>query len=138
MFAKLENLKELVKTTTKQGNPAHLDPGVRRTVARFEMKIAAMKYTGLRYLTKQIKGEPLTSETSVNKLHRASLEIEMDDFAVELTGQAGLQLRGGEEAVDGGTWSKSALNWPNVVIGGGTPNIQRNIISERLLGMPKD
>ena len=108
MFAKLENLKELVKTTTKQGKPAHLDPGVRRTVARFEMKIAAMKYNGLRYLTKQIKGEPLTSETSVNKLHRASLEIEMDDFAVELTGQAGLQLRGGEEAVDGGTWSKSA------------------------------
>ncbi len=138
MFAKLENLKELVKTTTKQGKLAHLDPGVRRTVARFEMKIAAMKYNGLRYLTKQIKGEPLTSETSVNKLHRASLEIEMDDFAVELTGQAGLQLRGGEEAVDGGTWSKSALNWPNVVIGGGTPNIQRNIISERLLGMPKD
>ena len=138
MFAKLENLKELVKTTTKQGKPAHLDLGVRRTVARFEMKIAAMKYNGLRYLTKQIKGEPLTSETSVNKLHRASLEIEMDDFAVELTGQAGLQLRGGEEAVDGGTWSKSALNWPNVVIGGGTPNIQRNIISERLLGMPKD
>jgi hypothetical protein len=78
-------------------------------VARFEMKIAAMKYNGLRYLTKQIKGEPLTSETSVNKLHRASLEIEMDDFAVELTGQAGLQLRGGEEAIDGGTWSKSAL-----------------------------
>ena len=138
MFAKLENLKELVKTTTKQGKPAPLDPGARRTVARFEMKIAAMKYNGLRYLTKQIKGEPLTSETSVNKLHRASLEIEMDDFAVELTGQAGLQLRGGEEAVDGGTWSKSALNWPNVVIGGGTPNIQRHIISERLLGMPKD
>ena len=71
-----------------------------------------MKYNGLRYLTKQIKGEPLTSETSVNKLHRASLEIEMDDFAIELSGQASLQLRGGEEAVDGGTWSKGALNWP--------------------------
>ena len=138
MFAKLENLKELVKSTKKQGKPAHEDQGVRRKVAQFEMKIAAMKYNGLRYLTKQIKGEPLSSETSVNKLHRASLEIEMDDFAVELTGQAGLQLRGGEDAVDGGTWSKSALNWPNVVIGGGTPNIQRNIIAERLLGMPKD
>ena len=138
MLAKLDNLKELVKASKKQGKPAQEDPGVRRKVARFEMKIAAMKYNGLRYLTKQIKGEPLTSETSVNKLHRASLEIEMDDFAVELTGQAGLQLRGGEEAIDGGTWSKSALNWPNVVIGGGTPNIQRNIISERLLGMPKD
>ena len=138
MFEKLDRLKALVKQSSKQGKPAVEDPGVRRTIAKFEMKIAAMKYNGLRYLTKQIKGEPLTSETSVNKLHRASLEIEMDDFAVELSGQAGLQLRGGDEAVEGGRWSKSALNWPNVVIGGGTPNIQRNIIAERILGQPKD
>jgi alkylation response protein AidB-like acyl-CoA dehydrogenase len=138
MLEKLDNLKNLVKTVTKQGKPASEDPKVRRSIARFEMKVAAMKFNGLRYLTKQIKGEPLTSETSVNKLHRASLEIEIDDFAVQLTGQAGLQLQGGENAVDGGKWSKSALNWPNVVIGGGTPNIQRNIIAERLLGQPKD
>ena len=138
MYEKLDKLKNLVQNTRKQGKPASEDPGVRRTIARFEMKIAAMKYNGLRFLPKQIKGEPLTSETSINKLHRASLEIEMDDFAVELNGEAGLQLRGGEQAVDQGTWSKSALNWPNVVIGGGTPNIQRNIIAERLLGQPKD
>jgi alkylation response protein AidB-like acyl-CoA dehydrogenase len=138
MFDKLDRLKELVKSTSKQGKPASEDQNVRRTIAKFEMKIAAMKYNGLRYMTKQIRGEPLSSETSVNKLHRASLEIEMDDFAVAITGQAGLQLRGGEHAVDNGTWSKSALNWPNVVIGGGTPNIQRNIIAERILGQPKD
>jgi alkylation response protein AidB-like acyl-CoA dehydrogenase len=136
--AKLDDLKTLVKNSSRQGKPASEDPKVRRAVAKFEMKISAMKYNGLRYLTKQIKGEALTSETSVNKLHRASLEIEMDDFAIELSGQAGLQLKGGEEAVDNGTWSKGALNWPNVVIGGGTPNIQRNIIAERILGQPKD
>ena len=138
MFDKLDSLKDLVRKTTKQGKPASEDPKVRRTLAMFEAKIAAMKYNGLRYLTKQIKGEPLTSETSVNKLHRASLEIEMDDFAVELTGQAGLQLAGGDDAVDGGSWAKASLGWPNVVIGGGTPNIQRNIIAERILGQPKD
>ncbi len=138
MSAKLDTLKALVRRTKKQGQPAGKDPKVRRTLAVFETRIAAMKYNGLRYLTKQIKGEPLTSETSVNKLHRASLEIEMDDFAVELTGQAGLQLRGGSDAVENGRWAKSSLNWPNVVIGGGTPNIQRNIIAERILGLPKD
>jgi len=138
MFDKLDTLKDLVHKTTRGGKPAAEDPKVRRTIATFEAKIAAMKYNGLRYLTKQIKGEPLTSETSVNKLHRASLEIEMDDFAVELTGQAGLELKGGDHAVDGGSWAKSSLNWPNVVIGGGTPNIQRNIIAERILGQPKD
>ena len=138
MFSKLDELKDLVKSTRVQGKPAAEDPAVRRQLARFETKIAAMKYNGLRYLTKQIKGEPLSSETSVNKLHRASLEIEMDDFAVSLSGEAGLQLKGGENAVGGGSWSKSALHWPIVVIGGGTPNIQRNIIAERILGLPKD
>ncbi|MCZ6617836.1 MAG: acyl-CoA dehydrogenase family protein [Gammaproteobacteria bacterium] len=138
MFGKLDTLKALVKRTNRQGKPASKDPKVRRTLAVFEAKIAAMKYNGLRYLTKQIRGEPLTSETSVNKLHRASLEIEMDDFAVELTGQSGLQLKGGSDAVENGRWAKSSLNWPNVVIGGGTPNIQRNIIAERILGLPKD
>ena len=138
MFDKLDTLRELVKKTTVQGRPAAEDPKVRRTLALFEAKIAAMKYNGLRYLTKQLKGEPLSSETSVNKLHRASLEIEMDDFAVALTGQAGLVTPGGDAAVDGGRWAKSSLAWPNVVIGGGTPNIQRNIIAERILGQPKD
>ncbi len=138
MFEKLDTLKALVNSSTKQGKPANRDPAVRRRIAVFETKIAAMKYNGLRYLTKQIKGEPLTSETSVNKLHRASLEIEMDDFAVELTGQSGLLLKGSDTTVDGGSWAKSSLNWPNVVIGGGTPNIQRNIIAERILGQPKD
>jgi alkylation response protein AidB-like acyl-CoA dehydrogenase len=138
MFDKLDALRELVRKTTRQGRPASQDPKVRRTLAMFEARIAAMKYNGLRYLTKQIKGEPLSSETSVNKLLRASLEIEMDDFAVELTGQAGLQLPGGDSTVDRGRWAKASLSWPNVVIGGGTPNIQRNIIAERILGQPKD
>ena len=138
MFAKLEALKNLVRTTKRQGQPAADDPAVRRRIGEFEAKIAAMKYNGLRYLTKQLRGEPLSSETSVNKLHRASLEIEMDDFAVELTGLAGVQLPGSDEAVDGGRWARSSLGWPSVVIGGGTPNIQRNIIAERILGLPKD
>ena len=137
MFARLDALKALVKATRRQGRPAAEDPAVQRRIGEFEAKIAAMKYNGLRYLTKQLRGEPLSSETSVNKLHRASLEIEMADFAVELTGMAGVQL-GGDDAADGGSWARSSLGWPGVVIGGGTPNIQRNIIAERILGLPKD
>ena len=137
MFARLDALKDLVNTTQRQGKPAAEDPTVQRRIGEFEAKIAAMKYNGLRYLTKQLRGEPLSSETSVNKLHRASLEIEMADFAVELTGMAGVQL-GGDHAAAGGSWARSSLGWPSVVIGGGTPNIQRNIIAERILGLPKD
>ena len=138
MYARLDQLKELVGKVRRHGKPAAEDAGVRRRLARYEVIIAAMKYNGLRYLTKQLRGEPLTSETSVNKLHRAHLEIDMYDFAVELLGHAGMMPKGSEAAVDRGAWTRGSLSWPNVVIGGGTPNIQKNIIAERLLGQPKD
>lgn len=135
---RLEALKELIKKTKKNGKPVSADASVRRKVAQFEAKIEAMRLNGLRYLTKQIKGEPLSSETSVNKLHRANLEVEMGEFAVDLIGSSGSHLRGSNDAVDNGRWSFASLNWPDVVIGGGTPNIQKNIIGERILGLPKD
>ncbi|MAV26418.1 MAG: acyl-CoA dehydrogenase [Gammaproteobacteria bacterium] len=138
MYSKLATLKELIKTTEYNGKSASENRDVRRTVARFEAKIEAMRLNGLRYLTRQIKGEPLSSETSVNKLHRASLEVEMGDFALEVLGPAGLQLRHQEGSVDNGKWASDALDWPSVVIGGGTPNIQKNIVGERILGLPKD
>ena len=43
-----------------------------------------------------------------------------------------------EGTLDGGKWQHFALSWPEVVIGGGTPNVQKNIIAERILGLPKD
>ena len=138
MYEKLERLKNMVRETSKNGASAIKDQRVRRTLATFEAKIESMKLNGLRYLTKQIKGEPLSSETSVNKLLRANLEVSMSDFAVELLGTAGLQLKGQEANVDRGHCARDSLRWPDVVIGGGTPNIQKNIISERILGLPKD
>jgi alkylation response protein AidB-like acyl-CoA dehydrogenase len=134
----LEALKRLAEKTTRGGRPASQDPGVRARIARFETRIQAMRMNGLRYLTKQIRGEPLGSETSVSKLLRAQLEVEMGDFAVEIQGAAGPLVEGAQVAADGGRWQKMALSWPEVVIGGGTPNIQKNIIAERILGLPKD
>ena len=138
LYQKLEQLRELVKTTRKGGQEAASVAGIRKRLARIEARIEAMRLNGMRYLTKQLHGEPLSSETSVNKLHRAELEVEMGEFAVELLGQAGLQMKGTEGAVAGGRWATDVLSWPNVVIGGGTPNIQKNIIAERILGLPKD
>ena len=97
-----------------------------------------MRLNGLRALTKQLRGEPLGSETSVNKLHRANLEVELGELALEIEGSRGALAAGSDVVPDGGHWQRFALNWPEVVIGGGTPNIQKNIIAERILGLPKD
>ena len=120
----------------KNGKPAALDPGVRRRIARADAKIEAMRLNGLRFLTKQLRGENVGAETSVNKLHRATLEVELGELALEIEGAAG--VLDGAAAPEQGKWQRMALSWPEVVIGGGTPNIQRNIIAERIIGLPKD
>ncbi len=136
--SKMEELKELARRTVRAGCPAIENPSIRRRIQRADIRVEAMRLNGLRFITKQLKGQPLGSETSINKLHRASLEIEIGELAMEIAGSASTLTRGADEAPDGGSWAQVALSWPDVVIGGGTPNIQRNIIAERILGLPKD
>jgi alkylation response protein AidB-like acyl-CoA dehydrogenase len=137
LLRRVEELKDLARASTKNGRPALEDAAVRRRLARAETRIQSMRLNGMRFLTKQLKGEPLGAETSINKLHRADLEIELAEIALDLQGSAA-SYAGGDGAVDGGRWQRAALTWPEVVIGGGTPNIQKNIIAERILGLPKD
>lgn len=171
LVRKIDEIKSLARGTVRGGRRMSEDPGIRRRIAQAETKIEAMRLNGMRFLTKQLRGEPLGAETSINKLHRASLEIGLGELALDILGPAGLLMgdanalrgragqgagasraageagsaeNGGSAArdavplIDGGEWARFALSWPEVVIGGGTPNIQRNIIAERILGLPKD
>jgi alkylation response protein AidB-like acyl-CoA dehydrogenase len=125
----LEDLIALARDTLKQGRPALEDAKVRRQLAGFQAKISAMRLNGMRYLTKQLAGEPAGTETSVNKLVRGQLEHEMWNLAMGLLGSSSQAT---------GRWQLGSLGYHGTVIGGGTPNIQRNIIAERILGLPKD
>jgi len=125
----LEALKELARTSRKNGRPVLEDPSVRRQIAGFETRISAMRLNGLRYLTKQLNGQHPSSETSVNKAISNSLALAMSDLAMSFLGSEG-QLAGAEQL--------RSLAMHGSVIGGGAPNIQRNIIAERILGLPKD
>jgi alkylation response protein AidB-like acyl-CoA dehydrogenase len=129
MERQLDDLKELARNSTKNGEPALNDPSVRRELGRYESMITAMRLNGLRNLTQQLQGNPPSTETSVNKFLRGQLEIPMADFSMSLLGS---------EAQATGRWQMNSLTFHGVVIGGGSPNIQRNIIAERILGLPKD
>jgi alkylation response protein AidB-like acyl-CoA dehydrogenase len=134
----LGGIKQLAKRSTRGGRPASEDPALRRRIALADLRIEAMRLNGMRFLSKQLRGEPLGSETSINKLLRAGLEIELGELALEIQGSCGTLMKGEGLVPDEGRWQRMALSWPEVVIGGGTPNIQRNIIAERVLGLPKD
>ena len=124
----LDDLKQLARDSTRNGRPASEDSAVRQELARYESMISAMRLNGLRNLTLQLKQRP-SSETSINKLLRGQLEIPMNDLAMSLLGS---------RAQEAGSEQMSSLIFHGVVIGGGSPNIQRNIIAERILGLPKD
>jgi alkylation response protein AidB-like acyl-CoA dehydrogenase len=125
----LDALKELARRSTLAGEAACEDPAVRREIGRYEALVSAMRLNGLRNLTKQLQGQAPSTETSVNKLLRGQIEIPMSDLALSLLGS---------ESQEAGEWQIGSLAFHGVVIGGGTPNIQRNIIAERILGLPKD
>ncbi len=129
MQRQVDRLVELARTARKNGRPALEDPSVRRALAGFQTNVSAMRLNGMRHLTMQLKGQPPSSETSINKLLRGQLEIAMSDLALSLLGS---------EAQQTGEWQTHSLAYHSNVIGGGTPNIQRNIIAERILGLPKD
>jgi alkylation response protein AidB-like acyl-CoA dehydrogenase len=139
LVSQLRQVVALAKRTRKNGRPASKDPSIRRRLARADAIIEGMRLNGQRSLTKQLKGEKLSSETSINKLHRAFLAIELGELTLEIMGSASQYTDATEDAGDDlSRWTSGALGWPGVVIGGGTPNIQRNIIAERILGLPKD
>jgi len=134
----LIKLIELAKRSTINGKPALHNDEMRRRLSAFDARIEAARLNGLRALTKQITGIASDSEASPNKLHNCHLLVNMADTAMELLGGASPYVGSSDASVDGGKWQIGSLGWPTTVIGGGTPNIQRNIIAERILGLPKD
>jgi alkylation response protein AidB-like acyl-CoA dehydrogenase len=139
LIGDLQELVDLARNTKRNGKPVAERPSIRRRLAKADVVIEGMRLNGQRFLTKQLKGEPLTSETSINKLHRAFLAIEFGDLALAIKGTASQYVGKANGDVIGDMKVPSgALDWPNVVIGGGTPNIQKNIIAERILALPKD
>ena len=134
----LDSLIGLAQRSRKNGKPAIEDSEIRRKLGCFETRIESMRLNGMRALTNQLKARLHDSQASINKLHNCNLLVEMSDLALELLGSAAPYLGDTQASEDAGRWAVGSLAWPATVIGGGTPNIQKNIIAERILGLAKD
>jgi len=135
--AVLEQLIEVVKRAVTDRDTVVVDTSVRQQVARFYTELQAVKYSSLRQLTRQLHGDPPGPESSLVKLAASELNQRVVLFATALLGSAGQVVSGSEQAIDGGYWMHCALSTHLYTIAGGTSEIQRNIIGERVLGLPK-
>jgi alkylation response protein AidB-like acyl-CoA dehydrogenase len=132
----LTELVELAKAIDYEGRPAIENPAIRQQLAQFAIEAAAKKYNGLRSLTSRLKGLPPGPEASISKLASTELTQRMVKFATNLLGQYAL-IEQHSPLAPSGAWLLRILGCESLTIAGGTTAVQKNMIGERVLQLPK-
>ena len=115
---------------------AHRDPTVRQGLAASWSRAEIMRYLGYRSRTRASQGLPPGPEVSVRKVFAAWNLKGNGELALAVQGAAGMLLDG--DAPAGGRWQQSFLGAPSIRIAGGSDEIQRNVMGERVLGLPAE
>jgi alkylation response protein AidB-like acyl-CoA dehydrogenase len=126
------------KKTMRGGAPATADPLVRQRLADLAIRVETRKLEAYRQLTDTLRGRPPGIAASVNKLVTCELNHDLARAALETMGPAGWLGKRDADAPDGGLWPLDFMFALGLVIGGGTAQIQKNIIAERGLGLPRE
>jgi len=134
----LDGLIMLAQALNLRGQPAIKDPLIRNRIVELETKVLANEYHGYRLLTMQAHNEEPGLAGLVSKLYGTTLGYDIAKLAMDMLGDRGL-LAPGEDSAPAMGMFVSAYMWSlGVLIAGGTANIQRNVIAERGLGLPRD
>jgi len=133
----LDGLVDMARQTKKGGVVATQDPIIRQKLAQLWIDTEAFKYTGARAITKLLRGELPGPEASAGKLMWVEGHQRLQELAMEIQGPYAQLMAGSEWAVADGIWQHTFLRSRANSIEGGTTEIQRNIIGERVLGLPK-
>jgi len=133
----IQRLAALAKQMPIDGRPAWEQSWVRQKIAQLWIEGESLKYTRLRGLTRQLKGQPPGPEGSMLKLCGSEIGIRIAQFASELLGANAIVNDAMEHVPDAPRWFNRLLSARQYTIAGGTSEIQRNIMGERVLGLPK-
>jgi alkylation response protein AidB-like acyl-CoA dehydrogenase len=125
------------KIEGEDGQPLSKDSAVREKIADWYVKSEGLRFTGLRSLTALSQGKTPGPEASVSKLVQAAGAQDIGNDMMEIQDQYGILLDE-EFAAGGGQFQQMVMGAPGMRIAGGTDEILRNIIAERVLGMPGD
>ena len=131
------SIVDLARTSKRGGKPVLDDPIMRDKLVEYMIDIQALNLNNQRR-----RMAPLTSDRPMglalmNKLARTELVRELTEFSLQFQGNRAGYYVGDENAVDDGYWHRAYLNSFSATIGGGTSQIQKNIIGEHVLGLPK-
>lgn len=128
---------EMARTLRRDGRPVLDDPVVRDRLAAFAIEGYAIRYSIPRSRLPGLTADRPMALPLMRKLVSSEFTQRLAEFACELQGYAGTLWLDDPAAVDDAEWQRTYLNSFGVTIGGGTSEILRNILGERVLGMPK-
>jgi alkylation response protein AidB-like acyl-CoA dehydrogenase len=137
--ARLQILVDHVRTATVDGRPLRDDPVVRQRIARLVTEGEVARVLGLRFVHESARGgDPPRAEASEYKLFATELSRRVADASMDIGGP-GTQLRVGTEEAPMAGRAESTYRYTVIdTIGGGTSEVQKNIIATRKLGLPKN
>jgi alkylation response protein AidB-like acyl-CoA dehydrogenase len=113
-------------------------PHLRDRIAEAWIEVELVRLNGLRNLAKVLGGREPGPEGAMSKLFGQHAEQALHELALDIGGQFAILDRGAELAPNKGKWALGWLRTRASTIGGGTSEIQRNVLAERILGQPRD
>jgi alkylation response protein AidB-like acyl-CoA dehydrogenase len=134
----LERLVALARRTKKNGHTVAADPVLRQRIAALAIAERCLRLNGYRSLTRILRGGAPGPEGSTSKLFWSQVDQDLAEVATEVIGPYSQIAAPSPWAPDEGQWEFYALLARGSGIRAGTSEILRNILGERVLGLPKD
>jgi len=131
-----ENLLKLLRSVRVRGKPAIEDSAIRQQFARVITEGMALRYSGYRRLTSLSRGSVPGPEGSSGKYMSTDTRRHMMELALMVQGIAGAVAEGSPYAIAHGRWQDVYLELPGSTLAGGSDEIMKNIVGERVLGLP--
>jgi alkylation response protein AidB-like acyl-CoA dehydrogenase len=134
----VSDVVELARRVERDGRPAIEDPLIRDQLVRFLIEEQGDRLCGMRARHPALTSERPGAIPMSGKLRGTEHRRRLFQLAIALQGANGIRWVGDERAHDKGLWQRSYFNAFSATIGGGTSQVQANIVGERVLGLPKD
>jgi alkylation response protein AidB-like acyl-CoA dehydrogenase len=133
----LDELIDTARRTLRNGRPATEDPTIRQKLAQIYTDVEILRLSTYRSITRFQCGQRPGPEGSIDKLFWSETTQRLFEVGMEILGPQGQLVKGSKWTVNSGHWSYQFLRSRGDTIAGGTSEILRNIIAERVLGLPK-
>ena len=137
-LTRLNALTDLMKNETVDGRRIIDNPVYRDRLMKIQGRVMAMRFNDLRLLSAKLNQKDASLAAMIVKLQGTDLRHELEGLAIDALGELGILYADSPHLRAGGSWQFMYMLYLGLIIGGGTAQIQLNIISERGLGMPRE